>query len=868
MIDGTDPARTTIGQTDGKGTPNGPDAIYGHAAPLYWRHGWTCPIPLPPGRKSPVRVGYTGAGARLVSWPDLQTWCEDFPHGNIALRLLPGVIGIDVDDYGDKVGRTTQLAAETAWGPLPATWSSTSRGPGQHSRIHLYRLPADLDVSRAERVIVETFGEDIQVIRSDHRYIVAWPSIHPDTGAAYRWYAPGGNEADIPDVSALTHLPDAWIAGLTGGAVVVPERVNVAPAVQVDDEFDTPGAGERTYSQAEADATWSTSLAALAATPRGRINAETNNTALWLGHFAPAFWTDLDITRAVIEAQRNAWVAAGGADDGDYTDAHASIRSGLRTAHKATSWRAVPAQAGDEGVDPLAGIAEAEPLADEDGASKRSGIFFTDARFSELVADLLRPTFAFNAQLGWLAWDGKRWHPTEEDEAVEANRRWCLKRWRIAAAKADAAASEDDTPASERKRLAELADGWRTMCSAGKLAATVSLARQQIKVTAEKFDAHPDHLNTPTGIVDLRTGDLHPHDPAGYHTKMTTAAYLGADHVDPRWDAALESIPDDVRDWVQVFMGQAITGYPNTEDRLLLLDGDGQNGKGALTNDGALQAIGDYGVLLNETILVGNVSHPTEKMALRGARLTLIDETPEARRLDTQRLKKVLGQPRMTARELYRKEVTFDLIHTLVVATNYTPTVTESDRGTWRRLLRLRMPYTYKGGNAPLVGPFDRRAIPDLKTAMAHDGDVQAACLTWLVQGAVKWYAAGRQQEVTAARIDADTRVWRGEGDLLMTYAEEHLVLGNPEGAHVVASELLEHFNAWLVTQGNRPWSGRMLASRLSAHEEYRAAGVYNSKRRAGVENPSRPPNRVGLGSQGVPVEYHCWYGIAFRVAY
>jgi putative DNA primase/helicase len=391
------------------------------------------------------------------------------------------------------------------------------------------------------------------------------------------------------------------------------------------------------------------------------------------------------------------------------------------------------------------------------------------------------------------------------------------------------------------------------------------LARTQIRVPVDAFDAHPDHLNTPTGIVDLRTGDLRPHDPTEYHTKVTHAHYLGADHADPRWDAALASIPDDVRDWVQVFMGQACTGYPNTEDRLLLLDGDGQNGKGVLTNDGALQALGDYGVLLNETILVGNVSHPVEKMALRGARMTLIDETPEARRLDTQRLKKILGQPKMTARELYRKEVTFDLTHTLVVATNYTPTVTESDRGTWRRLLRLRMPYTYKGGDAPLTGDNDRRAIPDIKAALSHDGDVQAACLTWLVQGAVKWYAAGRQQEATAARIDADTRSWRGEGDLLMNYVEDHLILG--QGGHVAGSELLEHFNQWLEAQGNRRWSMRVLLSRILAHEEFRLANVtHKDRHRAGVDVPSRAPHRAGLpGAQGLPTQYTALWNVTYR---
>src|SRR5690606_14311372 len=47
---------------------------------------------------------------------------------------------------------------------------------------------------------------------------------------------------------------------------------------------------------------------------------------------------------------------------------------------------------------------------------------------------------------------------------------------------------------------------------------------QRIVVPADQLDARPYDLNTPTGIIDLRTGALTPPDPAAMHTRSTQVA--------------------------------------------------------------------------------------------------------------------------------------------------------------------------------------------------------------------------------------------------------------------------------------------------------------------------------------------------------
>lgn len=194
---------------DAETTGPGP---YAEAAALYHRAGWRGPIPLPYAKKKSPPTGWTGQGGGWPSYADMQAWI-DGPEGagNIALRLDPHVIGLDVDDYGDKHGGATLSAAEQRWGPLPATWRTTSRDDGV-SGIRMYRVEEGL-------AWPGELGDSTEIIQTRHRYAVVWPSVHPE-GRTYRWISPGGAiSTRPPNVDDLPSLPDAWIFGLTGGEV-------------------------------------------------------------------------------------------------------------------------------------------------------------------------------------------------------------------------------------------------------------------------------------------------------------------------------------------------------------------------------------------------------------------------------------------------------------------------------------------------------------------------------------------------------------------------------------------------------------------------------------------------------------------------
>ncbi|MFE6304090.1 bifunctional DNA primase/polymerase [Nocardiopsis sp. NPDC057823] len=133
---------------------------------------------------------------------------------NIAIRLPRGVIGIDVDAYGDKPGADTLRRLADKLGPLPETDRSGSREAP--SGIYLFRVPEDF----------ESIGElpGIEIIQHHHRYMVVEPSIHPDTGQTYRWETVGETPMWESGPDALPKLPDAWADFLRKTNAVVPQR--------------------------------------------------------------------------------------------------------------------------------------------------------------------------------------------------------------------------------------------------------------------------------------------------------------------------------------------------------------------------------------------------------------------------------------------------------------------------------------------------------------------------------------------------------------------------------------------------------------------------------------------------------------------
>lgn len=173
----------------------------------YLDAGWN-PLPMKPtNNKSTPPKGFTGWRGIEVRQRDVDQWFHGFPDYDVAIRMPAGVIGIDVDHYGAKVGGDEIAKLEAELGQLPPTWASSARaveGAPMPSAIWFYAVPVGFTFPTRPCA-------DVEFIQRHHRYAVVAPSTHK-TGKQYRWYEPNGSESDdCPEVDDLTTLPWAWL---------------------------------------------------------------------------------------------------------------------------------------------------------------------------------------------------------------------------------------------------------------------------------------------------------------------------------------------------------------------------------------------------------------------------------------------------------------------------------------------------------------------------------------------------------------------------------------------------------------------------------------------------------------------------------
>lgn len=469
---------------------------------------------------------------------------------------------------------------------------------------------------------------------------------------------------------------------------------------------------------------------------------------------------------------------------------------------------------------------------------------FSDARLAETVAnDVMADRYCWTDAFGWMKWNGVHWESCSQANVIEAVRLHFLSQFE----REVRAGCTDERRASLQKLL-----------SKARIEATTALAKGIVIKDAAKFDQFPNLLNTPNGVLDLTTKQLLPHDPKLLMTRVTAVPY-DRNAEDKDWNTALQALPEDVRDWYQLRLGQAITGFMPPDDLLAICQGGGENGKTTL-NMTAAKALGDYYVLVSDKVLMADPkAHTTELMDLRGCRMGIIEETPEVAHLSVARLKKVIGTPEITARNVYKDSVTFTVTHTMFLSTNYKPLVEETDHGTWRRLALVRFPYRFLKPGQPLTSKNDRHGDPGLRDRLMNEDPGKRAALAWMVEGAYRWFQLQKVMPPLPTTVEADTRTWRKESDLILRYIDENLVLDDE--AHVLSFELLSHFNEWLKEQGHREWSAKTFASRFGSHDELQ--GRVSAKLMRHRDGLSRTGLHHAVSSTP-PASYRAWLGVRF----
>jgi putative DNA primase/helicase len=327
--------------------------------------------------------------------------------------------------------------------------------------------------------------------------------------------------------------------------------------------------------------------------------------------------------------------------------------------------------------------------------------------FAERHADTLR----YVAKWGqWFAWDGTCWRVDETRKVFSMARELCRE---VAA---------DVNKPSERKRIA----------SAKTRAAVVSLAAEdrRLVATIAQWDADPWLLNTPGGVVDLRTGVLCEHRIDDYMTKQAAVTPEGKC---PQWMEFMSMITGgdkELQKYLQRVAGYCLTGVTN-EQELFFFYGSGGNGKGVWvqTISGLLH---DYhrATPIETFTDTHSDQHPTDRAGLMGARLVTSTETEAGRRWREARIKEMTGGDKISAR--FMRQDFFDYIpqFKIVLSGNHMPTLRTVNKAITRRLNRI--PFTVTIPDDKVDTHFAEKLRPEW-----------SGILAWAIEGCLEWQRIG-----------------------------------------------------------------------------------------------------------------------------
>lgn len=152
------------------------------AALRYAKRGWKV---FPLDGKHPFR-GTSGYLDATTDRKQIRAWWKKWPDANVGIACSSehGPIVVDIDEPDEAAGEVDghELIDSLA---LPITRSATSRNK---KRIHLY-FDARLDGAKVPRTVrLRHDGKKYAVdVLGDGGYVVAPPSIHPDTHRRYKW---------------------------------------------------------------------------------------------------------------------------------------------------------------------------------------------------------------------------------------------------------------------------------------------------------------------------------------------------------------------------------------------------------------------------------------------------------------------------------------------------------------------------------------------------------------------------------------------------------------------------------------------------------------------------------------------------------
>ena len=776
------------------------------AALRYVRMGWAV---FPLQARSKITIpGSNGSKDATRDEAKVREWWTQYPDANIALVTGEAFFVLDSDPKhnGDK---SLEFYAQH-YGPLPETIEQITGSGGSH---RLYASPVDFQVRNSQGRILNGklsgLAEGLD-IRGYHGYIVAAPSIHPETGVAYAWYksdlpleeqklaqAPAwlldwlrkhAQKAEVPAETTGSENGDSkkWPKGsrhpnllsFAGGlrrrglaADEIYACLLVMNQRRCDPPYDAPHLRQMAdwVARRPSNARWDLFNEQAMQQPESDTRDEipvsppdveaavdqaiASDDLVAVIRLAPELAKIRHQFRAVIKTKIKVHF-------GDRFTVYLQREFDRAIADAEGGGRVIqmpaPVPPGEENALPVPG-----------GGPDLRYFPLTEAGNSERMAILFGEDIRYCIEMKeWLVWDGKRW--CKDAAGVIFQKYKQMTRMLHAQAVGNAGLEKFARESEAMKHaLASLA---------------YTRSHPGIPVSASELDQQPYLLNCPNGVVDLKTQTLLPHAKDFLITKLCPVVY------DPRaacpifqafieWAMGAKSESDAAElgeevvrlvGFVQRAFGYSLTSE-TTEKAVFVFYGEkGNNGKTTVLTLFRDLLGKDYsGQIAIETIMSAKQQDATMRADLadlRGCRLAVTSEVEKEQKLSVRTIKYLTaGMSEIKSCRKYENPIEFRATHHLFMDCNHRPRVPDEGDAIWMRLKAI--PFNVRIADKDL----DLQLPDKLRTELP-------GILAWAVRGCQAWQKSGLGEppEISQANLD-----WREHDDPLKEFLEDCCVLGD-----------------------------------------------------------------------------------------
>ncbi len=393
----------------------------------------------------------------------------------------------------------------------------------------------------------------------------------------------------------------------------------------------------------------------------------------------------------------------------------------------------------------------------------------------------------------WLIWNGKVW----ENDKRKQIERIATKTFRKMYIEAGNVNDEEG-----RRKMIKWAQSSE---KSSVLLNSIDRAKAMLPVLQTELNIDLFKFNCANGVIDLKTGNLLPHNREYLITNYSNVEY-DQEATCPTWLAFLENIMKDEKgnvkhdliEFLQRSIGYTLTG-DTREQVLFFLHGSGRNGKSTFINI-VKEILGDYGKQTNADTFTaktheGGINNDIARLS--DARFVSAVESEEGQRLSESLVKQLTGGEPITARFLRKEFFEFVPEFKIFFTTNHKPIVKGNDEGIWRRIKLIPFTVTIPKEEVDTDLPAKlKKELPGI--------------LRWAVEGCLKWQQGGlgEPEEVKQA-----TQGYKDEMDILGQFISDHCVIR--PAAKCSVKDIYETYKSWCKETGEYELSQRKFNRRL-----------------------------------------------------